>query len=132
MESFGATPSPQGLLEAEIAELPYLTDLASLRTVLERTPKDAARDDPFLIVSEAATRFQRPGLHNERDSGPFRHFLEPSADPAYRPTLLIEPTTTDWWLIDGIHRAAALFVARSTARTQHLSLSLFVLPRPLR
>jgi hypothetical protein len=86
-----------------------------------------------MTVSEAAAFFRRPDNQNERDTGPFRYFLKIYSTTDLRPTtLLIEPTTTGWWLIDGIHRAAAFFAARSAVRARKLGLPVFVLPRPLR
>ena len=106
--------------------------MSKLRSGKKETTPTSAGDDHFMTVAEAAQLFQRPDRHNDRDTGPFHYFLGLSADSEYRPILLVEPTATDWWLIDGIHRAAALFAARSTAGLYELRLLVFVLPRPLR
>ena len=98
-----------------------------LRTVGEHTP---VGHDEFRI-SELAELFERPDGGDERDRRAFRYFLALSGDPNYQPVLLVEPTAFGWWLIDGIHRAAALYSARRVTGTEVISLPVFVLPTQL-
>lgn len=131
VDSFGVDSHPDGLLEAEVSEVSSLAELGSLRTVLATVAGGQPRDGAAFTVAELADIFERPDGGNARDQDAFRHFLGLAADAAYQPTLLLEPTSTGWWMLDGIHRAAALFSARRVAGRAELRLPVFVLPRPL-
>jgi hypothetical protein len=131
--SFDTIASPVGLAEAEISEIATLDDLGAQFTVLE-IPDPPPGGDRFYTVAQLEKSWAAGGgSDHDRDSYP--RGLARVADPAYAPKLLFEPTrltSSGWWMIDGIHRAAALLTMRTAAGATALRLSVFVLPRQLR
>jgi hypothetical protein len=56
------------------------------------------------------------------------------ADPTYEPELLFAPTrltSSGWWMIDAIHRAAAYYNTRAATKVTEINLRVFVMPRPV-
>ena len=101
-------------------------------TVLEKTDRsdDAER---FWTVAQDE-RSWAAGEGSERDQESYQRALRQAADPAFSPELLFAPTgqTSDgWWMIDGIHRAAALLTTRAASGATTLMLPVYVLSLPL-
>ena len=120
--------TPGGLREAQVSEVTSSAELGQLRTVL-RVVHGAPALGREYTVAELAEIFMRGGgdAHDQRSFG---YALGLAADAQYVPTLLLEPNGHDWWLIDGIHRAAAVFASRQASGTD-VPFAVFVLPRPL-
>lgn len=133
VESFDVTPPPAGLTEAEIGEVASIDVLGALHTVLAiADPRPGA--DRFCTVAELEKSWAAGG-GSDRDQESYQRALARAADPAFAPELLFEPTdltSSGWWMIDGIHRAAALLSVRTAAKATVLELPVFVLRRPLR
>jgi hypothetical protein len=128
-ESFGVEPPPAGLLEAEIGHLESLNDLGSLPTVLS-TIEGALTPGSMRSVAEVSHIFLHGG-GDTRDQDAFRWAFERAADPGFEPELLVEPFADGWWLIDAVHRAAALYAKRREMSLEVRCLPVFVLDRPL-
>lgn len=132
--SFGIPSMSEALSKAEISEIRTLDEFGSLPTVISGGTPETGRD-PVLNVAELADSWAQGGGDPIRDQGPFRHFVQVAADPAFAPELLFEPTPltkAGWWLIDGVHRAVALYAVRAAAGEAALELRVFVLPAPVR
>lgn len=132
--SFGIPSMSEALSKAEICEIMTVDELGSLPTVISAGTTETGRD-PVLHVAELAASWAQGGGDPVRDQGPYRHFVQVAADPAFTPELLVEPTPltkAGWWLIDGVHRAVEMYSVRAAAGATALGLPVFVLPAPLR
>lgn len=133
VESFGVPSEQPMLAEAEVSEVATVAELGALHTVLvdgEAPP----RAERHRTVAQIAASWSVGGGDRIRDQESFWHAVARAADPAFAPELLLAPTTatsSGWWIIDGIHRAAGLYHVRSAAGATHLGLRVFVLPRPV-
>jgi len=133
LKSFDVPSAPPGLVEAEICEVATVTELGALHTVLA-IPAPRPGADAFYTVAEVGQSWAAGG-GSERDQESYHRASARAADPGFAPELLFEPTpatSSGWWMIDGIHRAAALYTARTAAGVTTLGLPVFVLPRQLR
>jgi hypothetical protein len=131
--SFDVISPPAGLAEAEISEVATIPELGRLHTVVA-IPDAPPGADSFYTLAECE-RSWASGGGSAHDQASYGRALAQAADPAFEPPLLIEPTpltSSGWWIIDGIHRAAALLTVRTAAGRSAPGLSVFVLPRPLR
>jgi hypothetical protein len=129
--SFDATGLPQ-LEDAQVSEIATLAELGAMHTVLA-VPNPRPGVDSFYRVAELAPSWAVGG-GSAHDQDSYRRALARVADPDYEPELLFAPTdltSSGWWMIDAIHRAAALYNTAAAGATT-LRLRVFVLPRPLR
>lgn len=132
--SWGIPSMNDQLAAAEISELGTLAELGAKHTVIS-VEEPAPGADRVYTVAELHASWSCGGGHPERDQGPYQHFLAvATVDPAFAPELLFEPASTSsgWWLLDGSHRATALYSARSAAGVTKLHLPVFILSRRLR
>ena len=132
--SFGISEKNAQLAAAEIAVIATLAELGAQHTVIGVTNSQpgAAR---VHTIAELHASWSICGGHPERDQPVYQHFVAVAgANPAFAPELLFEPASTSsgWWILDGSHRATALYSARSAAGETALHLPVFVLPRALR
>jgi hypothetical protein len=133
IESFDVVPPPAGLAEAEISDIGSVDDLGALYTVIA-IPEPKPGKDRFYTVAQLEGSWSGGG-GSARDQKSYRRALARAADPSFSPELLVEPTSltsSGWWIIDGVHRAAALLGVRGAAGATALGLPVFVLARPLR
>lgn len=131
--SWGIPDMNDQLASAEMSEVAMLADLAAMHTVLE-IPNPRPGGERFFTVAESE-RIWAAGGGSAHDQQSYPHALALAAASSFAPELLFAPTTatgSGWWMIDGIHRAAALLTQRTAAGLTVLGLSVFVLPRPLR
>ena len=122
---------PDFIREAEVGLIPTLAALGSLPTVLTKS-SDEEGPDRQRTVAENATFFARGDL-SERDQS-YNYFVGVAArDPDFQPELLIARVEEGgrWLLVEGVHRAAALYAVRKRERREDLRLRVFVLPRPI-
>ncbi len=132
--SWGIPSMNDQLAAADVSELGTLAELGAKHTVIS-VAEPAPGADRVYTVAELHASWSRGGGHPERDQGPYQHFLAvAAANPAFAPELLFEPASTSsgWWILDGSHRATALYSARSAAGVTKLHLPVFVLSRRLR
>jgi hypothetical protein len=133
-ESWGIASMNDQLASAEISEIATLAELGAKHTVIA-VPNPAPGADRVYTVAELHATWRAGGGHPERDQGPYQHFVEvATADPAFAPELLFAPapTSSGWWILDGSHRATAMYSARAAAGVTALHLAVFVLSRQLR
>jgi hypothetical protein len=130
--SFDASGVERELAEAQVSEIASLDQLAAMHTVLE-IPDPPVDGDSFYTLEECA-RSWAAGGGSAHDQESYGRAMAQAAAPGFAPTLLFAPTeltSSGWWMVDGIHRAAALYRTRSGVGMNALRLSVFVLPRPL-
>jgi len=127
--SWGIPSMNDQLAAAEISEIATLAELGAKHTVISvSNPEPGA--DRVQTIAELHVSWSAGGGHPERDQGPYQHFVSiAAADPAFAPELLFEPASTSsgWWILDGSHRATALYSARAAAGVTELHLPVFVL-----
>jgi hypothetical protein len=133
-DSWGIPSMNDQLAAAQISEIPTVVELGAQHTVIS-VPNPKPGGDRVYTVAELHASWSVGGGNPERDQGPYQHFVGvATADPAFAPELLFEPASTSsgWWLLDGSHRAVALYSARKASRVTELHLRVYVLPRQLR
>ena len=129
--SFDVINPPAVLYEAEVSTIASLEELGAAYTVLaaEGRPVGAAS---FYTVAEVA-RSWAAGGGTEHDQQSFQRALRQAEDPAFAPEILFAPTRltpSGWWIVDAIHRAAALLTLRA-ARGTTFDLRVFIVSRSL-
>jgi len=120
------------LEEAEMSEIDTLAALGSMHTVLAASDPPAGTESFYTIAKLAPIWAAGGGSAHDQDS--YRRALARVADPGYEPELLFAPTgltSSGWWMIDAIHRAAAFYNTRLAAGVTAIHLRVFVLPRPV-
>ena len=133
-ESWGIPSMNDQLAAAEVSEIATLAELGAQHTVLA-VPNPAPGADGVYTVAELHAIWSAGGGHPERDQLSYQYHLRDAADPAYAPVLLFEPTrstSSGWRILDGTHRAVALYTARERSGTTMLHVPAFVLARQLR
>ena len=129
--SFDATGLPE-LEEAEVSEITTLVELGAMHTVLA-LPDPRPGADSFYTIAERAPGWAAGG-GSDHDQDSYRRALVRVEDPTYEPELLFAPTrltSSGWWMVDAIHRAAAFYNTRVAAGLTIVHLRVFVLPRPI-
>lgn len=121
------------LATAEVSEIATVAELGALHTVLvdSEAPPGAERHQ---TVAQVAASWAAGGGDPIRDQESFWHAVARAEGPDFAPELLLAPTTSTtsgWWVIDGVHRAAGLYHVRSARGETHLRLRVFVLPKPV-
>jgi len=120
------------LEEAQVSELATLANLGGAHTVLRvNAPRPGA--DFFYTIDEVAPVWASGG-GTVHDQDAYRRGLARVTDPTYEPELLFAPTrltSSGWWMIDAIHRAAAYYNTRAATKVTEINLRVFVLPRPV-
>jgi len=120
------------LEDAEVSEIATLTELGAMHTVLGLPDARPGADAFYTIAQRAPGWAAGDGLAHDQDS--YRRARARVADPDYEPELLFAPkglTSSGWWMIDAIHRAAAFYNTRAAAGVSAIHLRVFVLPRPV-
>lgn len=132
LASFDVASPPAELAEAEVSEVATIDDLAAMHTVLENgAPRPGA--DRFYTLAECEGSWGAGG-GSAHDRESYGRALTQARNLAFAPPLLFAPTqltSSRWWMVDGIHRAAALLTRRRAVGAQALNLRVFVLQRPL-
>lgn len=114
-----------------MSEIATLAELGHAQTVL--------RDDligpgsTFLTIAEVALGWGAGG-GTAHDQDAYGRARERVVDLRYEPELLFAPThntSSGWWMVDGIHRAAAYYNTRAAAGITKIHLRVFVMPRPV-
>lgn len=129
--SFDVVSPPPELNEADVSEIATIDALSAMYTVLENSAQSPGADR-FYTLAECE-RSWAAGGGSAHDQESYGRALRQAIDPAFSPPLLIAPTgltKSGWWMVDGIHRAAALLTTRRAATVTPLHLRVFVLPRP--
>lgn len=130
--SFDAGNAPEVLREAAVSVIVTLAELAAMHTALA-IPEPRAGGDSFYTVAENE-RSWAAGGGSAHDQESYGRAVQQAADPTFAPPLLFAPTSftsSGWWMVDGIHRAAALLTTRRAAGVTTIDLRVFALPRPL-
>lgn len=120
------------LEDAEVSELATIAELGAMHTVLA-LPVLLPGADRFCTIAQCAPGWAAGG-GSAHDQDSYRRALARVADPDYEPELLFAPTaltSSGWWMIDAIHRAAAFYNTRAAAGVSAIDLRVFVLPRPV-
>lgn len=132
LASFDVISPPSELAQAQVTEVGTLGQLAGMHTVLA-IPDPPADGERFYTVAECE-RSWAAGGGSAHDQESYGRALMQAADPTFAPALLFASTSltsSGWWMVDGVHRAAALLTQRTAAGTTTLRLRVFVLPKPL-
>ena len=114
-----------------MSEIATIDALAAMHTVLENSAPSRGTERFYTLVECEHTWAAGGGSAHDQES--YGRALLQAVAPAFAPSLLFAPTRlTDsgWWMVDGIHRAAALLTRRRAAGVRALHLRVFVLPRP--
>src|SRR6266545_541827 len=104
------------LVDAQVSEIATLAELGAMHTVLA-LPELLRGADRFYTIAQCAPGWAAGG-GSAHDQDSYRRALARVADPDYEPELLFAPTaltSSAWWMIDAIHRAAAFYNTRAAA-----------------
>jgi len=120
------------LEDAEVSVIATLAELGAMHTVLG-IPNPQPGADVFYTIAELAPIWTAGG-GSAHDREAYPRGLARVAAREYEPELLFAPTSltsSDWWMIDAIHRAVAFYNTRLTAGVTDIGLRVFVMPLPL-
>ena len=120
------------LEEAEVSEIATLAQLGATHTVLA-VPVPQSGADRFYTIAQCASAWAA-GRGSSHDQDSYQRALLRVADPDYEPEMLFAPTgltSSGWWMIDAIHRAAAFYTTRAAAGVSAIHVRVFVMPRPV-
>jgi hypothetical protein len=133
LRSFDVIEPPDVLREATISAV-TLDELRAAHTVIAVTQPLPGHEHFHTLAECEASWASGGGSVHDQES--YQRALLQAEDPAFAPEILFEPTTltsSRWWIVDAIHRGAALLTkGREPARAAGAArVRVYVLPRPL-
>jgi hypothetical protein len=133
LKSLDVIDVPALIHEAEMSEVASIAQLAALHTVLAVTNPAPVAERFYTVAQLEVTWAAGDGSRDDQHRYLFQ-VDRITADPTYEPELLLAPTgsvRSGWWMIDGIHRAAALLTTHRRSAATSKPVPVFVLPRPV-